>query len=159
MTETGKTKELTGRHVALIFCGAFAVIIAVNLALAYFAVGTFPGLDTRKPYNESLTFESRREAQVGLNWSSSVSYKDGQVTLTLTEVYGGSVITPNISMVIRHATSKKYDQEVELNFDGHNYVGNIDLPAGNWQARIAATSLEGIDFRRTLSLYLKKPAS
>ena len=155
MTETDKTKELTGRHVALIFCGAFSVIIGVNLALAYSAVGTFPGLETREPYNESLTFEARREAQISLNWTSSVSYKDGQITLTLTEAYGGSVVTPNVSMVIRHATSKKYDQEVELHFDGHNYVGNIDLPAGNWQARVAATSLEGVEFRRTLSLYLK----
>lgn len=155
---TSKTKELTGRHVAMIFCGAFAVIIGVNLVLAYTAVGTFPGLETRAPYIESLTFEERREAQLRLNWASDISYKDGQVTLKLTEIGGGSVVTPNISLVIRHATSKKYDQDVPLQFDGHNYVGLIDLPAGNWQARISATSLDGIAFTRTMSLYLR-PAS
>ncbi len=155
---TSKTKELTGRHVAMIFCGAFAVIIGVNLALAYNAVGTFPGLETRAPYIESLTFEERREAQLRLNWMSKISYNDGQVTLTLTEAGGGGVVIPNISLVIRHATSKKYDRDVPLQFDGRNYVGKIDLPAGNWQARISAVSLGGTAFSRTMSLYLK-PAS
>jgi nitrogen fixation protein FixH len=158
MTDAKQPKELTGRHVAMIFCGAFSVIIGVNLALAYSAVGTFPGLETRAPYNESLTFEARRAAQQRLNWASVVSYDAGQVTLTLTELNGNTVVTPNVSMVIRHATSKKYDQDVELYFDGHKYVGQIDLPPGNWQARISATALDGTDFRRTLSLYLR-PAS
>ncbi len=155
MTHAEKPKEITGRHVAMAFCGAFSVIIGVNLALAYSAVGTFPGLETRAPYNESLTFEARRKAQMRLNWTSAVSYDAGQVTLTLTELNGNTVVTPNVLMVIRHATSKKYDQDVELHFDGHNYIGQIDLEPGNWQARISATALDGTKFRRTLSLYLK----
>lgn len=155
MTETKKTKELTGRHVAMIFCGAFATIIGANMALVYSAIGTFPGLETRAPYNESLTFEARRKSQLQLNWSSAVSYKDGQVTLTLTEAGGGTVVTPNIGMVIRHATSNKYDQDVALQFDGHKYIGQIDLPPGNWQARISAIALDGTAFTRTLSLYIR----
>ena len=155
MTKIKKQRELKGRHVAMMFCGAFAVIIGVNLALAYSAVGTFPGLETRAPYNESLTFEARRQAQNKLNWNSVVSYEAGQVTLILTEAGGGTVVTPNVSLVIRLATSDDYDQDVTMQFDGHKYVGQVDLPAGNWQARVFATALDGTEFTRTLSLYIR----
>jgi len=155
MTQIKKQRELKGRHVAMMFCGAFAVIIGVNLALAYSAVGTFPGLETRAPYNESLTFEARRKAQNNLNWNSTVSYAAGHVTLILTEADGATVVTPNVSLVIRLATSDDYDQDVTMQFDGHKYVGQVDLPAGNWQARVFATALDGTKFIRTLSLYIR----
>ena len=155
MTGSKKTKELTGRHVLMIFCGAFAVIIGANLALAYSAVGTFPGLETREPYNESLTFGERRAAQDKLNWTTAVSYNAGQVTLTMAEPSGGTVVTPNVKLVVRYATSNKHDQDVPLQFDGHNYIGQIDLPPGNWQARVFATALDGTEFTRILSLYIR----
>lgn len=155
MTEAKKQFEITGRKVALFFCSAFAIIIGANLALVYSAVGTFPGLETRKPYVESLSFETRREAQEKLNWSSAVSYKAGKITLTLTEPGGGAVVTPNIGLVVGRATSSSFDQEVELQFDGHNYVARIDMPAGNWQAKVTATALDGTQFTRTLSLYIR----
>ena len=118
-------------------------------------MGTFPGLETREPYNESLTFEERRAAQDKLNWTTAVSYHAGQVTLTMTEHGGGTVVTPNVKLVVRYATSKKHDQDVPLEFDGHNYVGQIDLPPGNWQARVFATALDGTEFTRIMSLYIR----
>jgi nitrogen fixation protein FixH len=155
MTGSKKTKELTGRHVLMIFCGAFSVIIGVNLALAYSAIGTFPGLETREPYNESLTFEERRAAQNKLNWTTAVSYQTGQVTLSIADAGGGTVVTPNVKLVVRYATSKKHDRDVEMQFDGHNYVGQIDLPPGNWQAIVFATALDGTAFKRIMSLYIR----
>ena len=41
------TKPLTGKHVFAIFATGFGVIIAVNLTLAFNAVATFPGLETK----------------------------------------------------------------------------------------------------------------
>ena len=43
-------KELTGRKVLAITVGFFAVIIAVNLFMAFKAVGTFPGLEVKNSY-------------------------------------------------------------------------------------------------------------
>ncbi|MDZ4134978.1 MAG: FixH family protein, partial [Paracoccaceae bacterium] len=42
--------ELTGRKVLVITVSAFAVIIGVNLLLAYKAVSTFPGLEVKNSY-------------------------------------------------------------------------------------------------------------
>jgi nitrogen fixation protein FixH len=137
------------------FCAAFATIIGANMALVYYAVGSFPGLETRAPYVESLSFETRRIAQEKLNWTSEIAYKDGQVILTLTEPDGGAVVTPNISLIVGRATSDNMDQPVELEFDGRNYVADIDIAAGNWQAKVKATALDGTEFSRTQSLYIR----
>ncbi|MBL4751476.1 MAG: FixH family protein [Amylibacter sp.] len=158
MSKTTERPPLTGRKVTWMFLGAFATILGANLALIYAAIGSFPGLETRAPYNESLTFESRRIAQEKLNWSSSVSYKNGQVILDLTEATGTPVVTPNITVTFGRATSAKYDQELNIYFDGRFFVADVEVPAGNWQVKIKATALDGTDFRRTLSLYIR-PAS
>ncbi|MFK5997928.1 MAG: FixH family protein [Rhodobacterales bacterium] len=158
MTKVKKQRKLTGFHVVFIFCTAFGVIIGVNLFMAYSAIGTFPGLETYAPYNESLTFQERRDAQNRLNWVSSVSYKPGRVILSLTEANGAPVVIPDVKMVIRRATTRDMDRDVPVEFDGHNYIARMDLPAGNWQARIFATALDGTKFTRILSLYIR-PAS
>ena len=77
-------KQLTGRHVALIFGGAFSVIIAVNLALAYNAVHTFPGLEVKNSYVASQSFDKDRDAQLALGWSVYAEARDGELLLLTT---------------------------------------------------------------------------
>ena len=55
--------ELKGRHVLGIAVGAFGVIIAVNLVMAYQAISTFPGLEVANGYVASQTFDADRKAQ------------------------------------------------------------------------------------------------
>ena len=158
MTMTTAKKPLTGRKVALMFGAAFATIVAANMALVFSAIESFPGLETRKPYNESLSFSSRRAGQERLNWASEVTYQNGLVTLTLTEPEGGSVVTPNLTMIVGRATSAAYDQEIDAEFDGRSYVGRIDISAGNWQVKIKAQALDGTPFSRTLPLRVYDPS-
>ena len=56
-------RTLTGWHAAAIFGSFFGVIITVNLALAYSAVHTFPGLEVKNSYVASQNFDARRDAQ------------------------------------------------------------------------------------------------
>ena len=42
--------EITGKYVFAITASAFAVIIGVNLVLAFKAVSTFPGLEVKNSY-------------------------------------------------------------------------------------------------------------
>lgn len=155
MNNATKYRPLTGRKVTLMFIAAFATIIGANMALVYAAIGSFPGLETRAPYVESLSFETRRKAQEKLNWSSSIAYQDGQLVLTLREPNGGAVVIPHISLIVGRATSHDRDQPVTLEFDGHNYVADVDIPPGNWRARVQAVALDGTEFSRTLSLYVR----
>ncbi len=155
MNRNTSKSPLTGRKVTLMFCGAFATIIGANLTLLYSALGSFPGLETRQPYVEAKSFETRRIAQERLNWSSDVSYKQGRVELSLTTLEGATVVLPNIRMRVGKATGHKSDQNLVLDFDGKSYGASIILPDGNWQVQIQTTALDGTDFRRILPLLIE----
>ena len=62
--------ELKGKHVLGIAVGAFGVIIAVNLVMAYQAISTFPGLEVANGYVASQTFDADRKAQEALGWTA-----------------------------------------------------------------------------------------
>ena len=68
-------RELTGRHVLVITVSAFAVIIGVNLTLAYQAVATFPGLEVQNSYVAGQGFNDRKAAQEALGWTLVPSYR------------------------------------------------------------------------------------
>ena len=74
-------KPLTGRKVFFITAGAFGVILAANLTLAFSAVGTFPGLETKNSYVESQNFNIDRDAQLALGWDADIRLERGSVIL------------------------------------------------------------------------------
>ena len=78
-------REFTGWHAAAVFVGAFGVIIGVNLVLAFSAVETFPGLETKNSYVESQLFDRQRRAQEALGWSIYASAREGEVQLDITD--------------------------------------------------------------------------
>lgn len=63
-----KEFELTGKHVLAITVSAFALIIGVNVFMAYSAIQTFPGLETDNSYVASQQFDRLKAAQLGLGW-------------------------------------------------------------------------------------------
>ena len=58
--------EITGRQVFAVTAGAFGIIIAVNVTMAYKAISTFPGLEVQNGYIASQTFEAEKRAQEAL---------------------------------------------------------------------------------------------
>lgn len=152
MSQIAPGKPLTGRKVALIFIGCFATIIAANMALVWSAVGTFPGLETRKPYLESMSFEGRRDAQDALGWSSQIDYTPGRIALALTDAAGAPVRASEVVFRVGLATSHGADHLIAADFDGRFYVGADRLEAGNWQVVVMATAKDGTRFQRTLPL-------
>ena len=74
-------REITGKHVLFFTVSAFAVIIAVNLTMAYKAVSTFPGLEVDNSYVASQGFNARKAAQEAVGWSMTPGYEKGRMTL------------------------------------------------------------------------------
>lgn len=149
------SKPLTGKSVLMIFGGAFAAIIAANMALVYSAVGTFPGLETRKPYIESLNFNEARAAQEALDWSTSVAYANGRVLLRIVDANGVTPRLEEISFRIGRATTAQQDETVTPYFDGKTYAVQKELEPGNWQVKISAQAGDGTAFRRSLPLVIR----
>ena len=146
-------REFTGKHAAAVFIGAFAVIIGVNLALAYSAVSTFPGLEVKNSYVASQEFDVRRDAQEG--WSVRADARDGQVILSITDTEGAPVEVAKLSAVLGRATHVKDDVEPDFAFDGTAYVAPVDLGAGNWNIRMVARADDGTEFTQRVILHVR----
>ena len=145
MTKT--EKKLTGWHVFAIFGGAFGVIIAVNIFLAFSAVRTFPGLETSNSYVASQNFDADRTAQQALGWDVGAVVKAGQLRLSITR--DGQPVDVEIqSAVLGRATHVAEDQAPVLTFDGTAYVAPVALAAGNWNLRLVAVAPDGTPFRQ-----------
>lgn len=151
-----KERKLTGWHVLAIFVGAFGVIIGVNIALAYNAVATFPGLEVPNSYVASQTFDDRREAQESLGWTVETTQGDGQVEIAITDGKGYPVQPASLSAKIGRTTTVKDDREPEFRFDGRAYVAEDDLAPGYWNVWLTAEAHDGTLFQQRLELYVKE---
>lgn len=146
MTDTA-AKPLTGRKVLAFTCAAFAVIIAVNLTLAYKAVATFPGLEVKNSYVASQNFDANRAAQLALGWDVKAELSGG--TLRLSFDKDGRAVRPKIvSAVLGRATHIASDQTPLFGWDGRAFVAHPDLGKGNWNLRLVAEAADGTIFRQ-----------
>jgi nitrogen fixation protein FixH len=145
-------RQLTGRHVFLIFAGAFGMIIAVNLVLAYSAVSTFPGLEVKNSYVASQEFNERKAAQEALGWEVRATHGGGVLRLTITDAEGQPVRVASLDATVGRATHVADDQRPEFHFDGRGYVAPVTLAPGNWNVRMVAEASDGTAFQQRVVL-------
>ncbi|HEY9020636.1 MAG: FixH family protein [Paracoccaceae bacterium] len=150
------TKQLTGRHVLMIFCGAFGIIIGVNLLLAWSAVSTFPGLEVKNSYVASQQFDERKAAQEALGWTVRADAAEGEVILRFTDAQGLPVRVGALDAVVGRATHVADDIRPEFIFDGVAYVAPVHLADGNWNIRLTALAENGTQFSQRVILHVKR---
>lgn len=148
-------RKLTGWHVLAIFVGAFGIIIGVNLALAWNAISTFPGLEVANGYIASQTFDDRRAAQEALGWSVHVDDDEGVLTLAITDANGYPVQPANISAKVGRKTSVMNDHEPPLSFDGVSYKAADALAPGYWNVWLTAHAHDGTLFEQRLEIFIE----
>lgn len=149
MTET---RKITGWHVFFGFAAAFSVIIAVNLVLAFSAVRTFPGLETKNSYIASQSFDDRRDAQEALGWSVEAMHSAGILELKITDADGQPVEVAALEATVGRATHVKDDVTPAFRFDGTAYFATVPLGAGNWNIRMLAKAENGTVFQQRVVL-------
>lgn len=147
----------TGRKFFLIIASAFAVIIGINLTMAYLAVSTFPGLEVKNSYVASQSFDADRRAQLALGWDVSSEIVDGTLRLSILDDAGVPVRVASLRSTLGRPTYAGEDQVPEFVFDGTTYVAPVDLAPGNWNLRMVATANDGTKFRQRIVLYVKRP--
>lgn len=149
-------REFTGRHAAIVFVGAFALIIGVNIALAYSAVKTFPGLEVQNSYVASQEFNDRQAAQEALDWTVQANAENGRVSLSITDAGGSPVQVADLSATLGRATHVRDDIAPEFQFDGSAYVAPVELGAGNWNIRMVAHAHDGTEFIQRVVLHVRR---
>ncbi|WP_282076904.1 FixH family protein [Epibacterium ulvae] len=149
-------RKLTGRHVALIFVAAFAVIIGVNILLAYNAVTSFPGLEVKNSYVASQEFNDRRDAQLALGWQVEARADQEQLRVWIADADNTPVRVKSLAATLGRATHVQDDQTPELSFDGMAYVAPVTLAPGNWNLRMKAVSADGVEFTQRIILHVRE---
>lgn len=148
-------REFTGRHAAMVFVGAFAIIIGVNIVLAVSAVRTFPGLEVKNSYVASQEFNEKKSAQESLGWTVRADAAGGLVVLSITDKTGAPVRVAELNAVLGRATHVKDDMKPDFKFDGTAYVAPAELGMGNWNIRMTAKATDGTEFSQRVILHVK----
>jgi nitrogen fixation protein FixH len=147
--------ELTGKHVFAITASAFAVIIAVNVVMAYKAVSTFPGLEVKNSYVASQGFDDRKAAQEALGWQVASSYAAGRVDLAFTDRDGVPVQVEALDVLIGRTTSAADDAQPLFMLAGDVYTAALDLGRGKWMVKVTARTADGTLFEHRSELFVK----
>ena len=146
-------REVTGRHVLGITVSAFAVIIGVNLTLAYKAVATFPGLEVKNSYVASQQFDDDRAAQEALGWLAEPSYDGQALALKISDRQGLPAPVQALRVTISRPTQKRDDVTPQMRYSGGLWVADVALAPGAWVVHLEADAPDGTVFRQRLAHY------
>lgn len=147
--------ELTGRHVFAITAGAFAVIIGVNLLLAFKAVSTFPGLEVDNSYVASQGFNARKAAQEALGWTMAPAYEAGRMSLAFTDRDGRPGRVTELEVLVGRTTEVTDDVRPVFVDAGDSYAADVALGRGKWMVKVTATSADGTLFEQRSELFVR----
>lgn len=149
--------ELKGVHVLAITLAAFGTIIAVNLGMAYNAISSFPGVETRSSYISSQHFQADRDAQQRLDWHADLRVQGDHLMLSLRDGSGEGVMPGALQLMLRRPTHQRADQQPRLVAEGPGlWRFTADLAPGNWNADLIAEAADGTAFRQRLPLHLEE---
>lgn len=148
--------EITGRQVFGFTAGAFAIIIAVNVYMAYSAVSTFPGVEVPNSYVASQNFEAARDAQDALGWTLTQEYRPGEgLRLSFTDAQGAPVQVQGLSVLVGRTTSTAQDLRPGFVHEGGAYTAPLTLAPGKWMLQVEAAAPDGTAFKQRLDLFVK----
>lgn len=133
----------TGWHMLAIVVTFFAVIISVNVFMAFSAISTWTGLVVENSYVASQQFNgklavARERSEAG--WSGGLAYEDGALVFRLDDAEGAPVALDAVSIAVSRPIGVEGDRTVDLlqRADGR-FVADIALEPGVWNAAIIAS--------------------
>ncbi|PWE32264.1 nitrogen fixation protein FixH [Maritimibacter sp. 55A14] len=154
MTDTGK--PLTGRKVLAIAVTAFAVIITVNVVMAWNAISTFPGLEVKNSYVASQEFNEKLAAQQALGWTLDTQYADGLLTLGFDGPDGRPAEVQALEVLVGRTTEARDDRWPELSGANGRYSAALDLDYGQWLLHVTARAADGTEFRQRRQIFVSR---
>lgn len=150
-------REITGRHVLAFTVGAFGVIIAVNVLMAYKAISTFPGLEVQNSYVASQGFDARRAAQEALGWTMAHDYNpaSGRLVVTLTDASGAPASVQALTALVGRTTEARDDTTPDFVQVAGKWEAQVNLAPGNWLLKVQAVAADGTLFEQRVDFRVK----
>lgn len=152
-------KQFTGKHMLLVLFAFFGTIIAVNLVLSWFAVGTWSGLVAKNGYVASRDFKKHEIAnakQTSLGWATKLEYSSSGISVKIHDKTGAPVNDLNLVADIRRPTTEKFDMPLVLTpVASGEYRINTKIAPGQWMLNLRATGKEGQRYAKTFRFTIK----
>ncbi|MBV8394320.1 MAG: FixH family protein [Alphaproteobacteria bacterium] len=149
------------RYVPWLFVAGFAVVIAVNGIMVWFAVGSFSGLYAdhareRGVHYNTIVAEQRERDAVGWLVDASWRADQGKLQLALRRADGTALGGAAVSAELVRPAEKRAPLAVAFSDIGEGrFVAAVALPAhGNWDLDLEITA-DGHRFGYTRRMFLK----
>lgn len=135
---SSRSNAFTGKRMAAVLVGGFAIVIAVNLLMASIAVGSFHGTVVDNSYVASQNYNGwlkQAAASKALGWQAVPHRRDdGRVVIEALAVPAAAQMTAAAERPLgaREDTPLTFVSE-----GGGRWVSRESLAPGRWQVRIA----------------------
>lgn len=150
-------RPITGRTVLFGMLAFLGLVIAVNGVLVFFAVDSWSGLTTERPFEAGRDHDrelDRAAAQAALGWSSVVTLDPdsggGQVVeVALTDAAGAPIPGLQVEVALSRPARDDLDRRMALRETAagrYRAVVTLPLP-GRWYAEIRARDADGPRYR------------
>jgi len=150
----------TGWHMLAVVFLFFGTIIGVNLAMAFAATGTFPGLVVENSYVASQHYDellADARAQEEAGWSYEIGVDNGAVLARIAR-HGAPLNDLAVAAHVGRPSTTQEDRSLvfALGADGA-YRSSDTLPPGLWEVDLEASRDGTVVFRETREVYVKPP--
>ncbi len=151
-------KPFTGWHMLAVCVAAFGLVIAVNIAMAWKAISTFPGLEVQSGYDESQNFDRAKKAQLALGWTLHQYYdqKADQLRLEWTDAKGAPVTLRDLDVLVGRPTEAKDDLHPTMTQGADGFYSSAEsLALGKWMLQITAHAQDGTLYTARSFFYVR----
>jgi len=134
------TRRFTGWHMVTVLLAMFGTIIAVNLIMARYAIGTFGGTVVENSYVASQRYNgwlAEARSQAALGWSQDVTVDARRIVHVALRGPDGPLGGGSVSAVATHPLGLEAPRTLRFRpAGGGSYVSETPIAAGRWLLRI-----------------------
>lgn len=133
-------RSFTGWHMTMILVAFFAIVIAVNILMATYAIGTFGGTVVENSYVASQNYNGWLRAadrQDALGWKVDAYLDDSRHVSIVATKQGIRLDGVSVTATARHPLGRAPDIDMPFakNSEG-TFSSRNTLPKGRWQLHI-----------------------
>ena len=152
-------KEFTGRHMLAVIFLFFGTIIAVNLALAWFALNSWTGLTARNGYVASLDYKhhaAEMQKQRDLGWAVRLRLEGGNLKFQFKDAQGKGISGLTITGTAGRPTTESQDMKLKFSTSRPGeYVAMAPSSVGQWFITIKAENDKKQTYRKKYRIVIK----
>lgn len=154
-----QTRPFTGRHMLSIMLSFFAVVLAANMTLVYFANHSWTGLVVQNSYVASQEFNATTQKleKAAADIHATLDYHSGKLQITLHGNDGKAANVKNVVAMLGRPSHEGEDKSIALSESGEGvFAASIDLAKGQWSGSITAEIVGRTEWLRPIHLLIKE---